>query len=188
VTRAAVGIYKTPSLKQRVQYNGQLIGCTETSFAMAGNAQACGGIKLNEVLVRSLSDEARPDPDSPGLNQDQLVAVARKLHFPYSKGTGDPFASVLVRLGEGRRVVAQLWYADIGGTQIGHAIFLESRRTDPQGVKWLGGVDPMKGRREWFRQSDVERGMERFGAMTGLPAGDTRHGYTRIVPLVKIAE
>ena len=32
-----VGIYKTPSLKQRIVYNGQLIGCTDTSFAMAGN-------------------------------------------------------------------------------------------------------------------------------------------------------
>ena len=182
-----VGIYKTPSLKQRIVYNGQLIGCTDTSFAMAGNAQACGGLKLTEALVRSLSNEARPDPVSPGLNQDQLVAVARKLHFPYSKGTGDPFTSVLTRLDEGRRVVAQLWYADIGGTNIGHAIFLESRRTDPRGVRWLGGVDPIKGRREWFRQSDVERAMEHLGRMYGLPAGDTFHGYTRVVPRVELA-
>jgi len=177
-------IYKTPSLKQRITFQGSLIGCTDTCFAMAGNAQAIGGIKLTEALVRSLSNERFPNPASPGLNQDQLVDVARKLHFPYSKGNGNPFTSVITRIEEGRRVVAQLWYADIGGSNIGHAIFLESRRKDSTGTWVLGGVDPIKGRREWFKQSQVEHAMEHFGRMNGLGSGGTFHGYTRIVPLL----
>lgn len=177
-------LYKTPSLKQKIAFQGQLIGCTDTCAAMAFNAQALGGLSITEYIVRRLSGELVPDPASPGLNQAQLVRVSKQLHLPYSSGVGGSFETMLTRLTAGRRIVAQLWYADIGGTNIGHAIFLESRAKRSDGRWYLGGVDPMKGRRDWFLESAVREGMERLGRMNGLANGGTFHGYTRVVPMV----
>lgn len=182
---ATVTLYKTPSLRQRLVFGGVLIGCTDTSFAMAANAQACGGLAITETIVRSLSGEQNPDPASPGLNQSQLVRVARALHVAYTNASGDDWASLVSRIDAGRRIVAQLWYADIGGSNIGHAIFIESRRTY-RGVAQVGGVDPIKGRRAWYRASDVRHAMEHFGSMGGLPAGGLYYGYTRPVQLVAV--
>lgn len=177
--------YTPPSLRQRLTYQGKLIGCTETSFAMAARAQALGGLKVTELLCRSLSGEWPPDPSSPGLNQDQLEAVARRLHMPYSDGTGGTWADVAQKLREDRKLVVQLWYADIGGTPIGHALYLDVIRTTRDGVE-VGGVDPMVGRRKWYRAADVRRAMETFGRRTGLPAGQVRYGFTREVPLMAV--
>lgn len=178
-------IYRCRSQKQRATFQGKLIGCTETAFAMLVDSQSFGGCLVNEAIVRSLSGEAQPDPASPGLNQKQLVAVARQLHVPYWNASGQTFDDVQRALDANERVVAQLWYAEVGGTPIGHAFYLERRRTR-RGVAQIAAVDPMLGKRAWYLESDIRRAMTIFGQKAGLPAGGLLYGHSRPIQYMAV--
>lgn len=178
-------IYRCRSQRQRATFQGHLIGCTETAFAMLVDSQSFGGCLVNEAIVRSLSGEAVPDPESPGLNQTQLVKVARQLHIPYWNATGQTWDDVLRALDANERIVAQLWYAEVGGNAIGHAFYLERRRVR-RGVHQVAAVDPMKGRREWYLESDIRRAMEVFGRKAGQAAGGLLYGHSRPIQFMAV--
>lgn len=90
--------------------------CTSYSFARQVDYATLGGCIVSGALVRALSDEPKPDPKSPGLNLDQIVAVAHRLHVEFENRTGDGWAGVLAALREtdakgrrkGRSVLLQL--------------------------------------------------------------------------------
>ena len=168
--------YKAAPIKQSLRQNGVLIGCTDTSFAMGVDATTLGGLVVTERIVRGLSDESNPDPNSPGLNLDQLDAVARKLRIDFDVRTRAGWGSLVTELDWNAAVVAQLWYADIGGNAIGHAIYLQ-RVVDGRAF----GVDPIKGAWGSWAVKDVQEAMKHFAQMTGINEG-LRWGAFRRAP------
>jgi hypothetical protein len=166
----AVRYYGTPQ-QQQTRFQGQLIGCTETSFATGLDDVTFGAIIVDERTCRKLSGETPPDPASPGLNQGQLVKIANQLHVDYTSHVGATRAIVKTLLDNNQRVVAQLWYAGVGGGNIGHAWLLE-RRKFRQGSWQLKVVDPMPGERFWIAEHRVYEAMESFAERSGLePVG-----------------
>lgn len=159
--------YRPTALKQKLRFEGVLIGCTDTVFAMLVDATTLGGCRVTEAQVRNLSDESHPDPNSPGLNLAQLEVVARKLHVAFKSRKGSNRAELLDSLSINKRVLAQLWYAGIGGTNIGHAIYIERQTAG----NMLDIVDPIKGKRETMPQHRVFEAMETFARKNGLASG-----------------
>ena len=166
--------YHAKPIKQTLKFNGKLIGCTDTSFAMCVDAATLGGCIVTEKYVRSLSSEAKPDPESPGLNLDQLEGVAQKLRVEFTKVKGGSRANFKVHLRQNRRIVAQLWYAGIGGTPIGHAVYVES--ISAKGMARI--VDPMKGVYSLVPEGRLFDAMETFAKKAGVPKG-LLYGATR---------
>lgn len=158
-----------------------LIGCTDTSFAMFADATTMGGLKITEAQVRYMSGEATPDPQSPGLNIPQLVKVAKKLHIVFLDRTGMGENTVRGYLTNNQKVVAQLWYAGIGGTNIGHAVLLQA--LGHNGKILLN--DPMKTAPEWVDDDRVFDAMKEFARRTKLTSG-LRLGVGRKVQKIAV--
>jgi hypothetical protein len=135
-------------------------------MAMFADATTMGGLKVTEAQVRYLSGEAVPDPSSPGLNLPQLVAVSKKLHISLQNRTGSGGDTVKAYVEKNQKVIAQLWYAGIGGTPIGHAVLLQALRDG----KFLMN-DPMKTAAEWRDADQVISAMKEFATRTGLNTG-----------------
>jgi hypothetical protein len=138
-------------------------------------------VYITEVGVREMSGEwpITAGNKSPGLNQDQLEKVADKLHFRYAKCNGQGWAAVVKALREERRIVAQLWYATIGGGNIGHAVLLEALR----GSRILF-VDPITAKRGWISATKVRKAMSDLAQIEGLGPDDLFWGKTAPVPLI----
>lgn len=176
-------IYRPTHIRQRLRYNLKLIGCTETCLAMYADAVTFGGLSTTEKECRELSGEWPPDTASPGLNLTQVDKVAAKLRIPFTNATGRTWEDVEKALSQegNRRVIAQVWYADLGGTPIGHAILLQGIR-QYQGRLQLLGNDPMKTAEQWWDPEDVRKAMQSFGVRTGLPLGQLRFGMSDQLP------
>jgi hypothetical protein len=164
-------IYRPAHLKQKLRYNGKLIGCTETATAMFADAVTFGGLHTTERECRILSGEWPPSPTSPGLNLGQVEAIAGKLRIDFDNRSGESWADVMRYLGEAdnRRVIAQLWAADIGGPAVDHAILLQAIR-QYQGRDQLLGNDPLRSAEKWYEVADVRKAMETFADRHGDPA------------------
>lgn len=162
--------------KQALRFEGHLIGCTDTVFAMGLEAATCGAIRVGEAEIRARSDEAHPDPDSPGLNLGQLVKVARSYRVAFRDASGAGWSTLEAELDGNAPAVLQLDYSAIGGNKIGHAIY---------GFRILRGnvegVDPMVGRWGHWPVEDVKHGMALFARSSGLDAG-LRFGVFRRAP------
>ena len=167
--------------RQMLTFRGKKIGCTDTCLAMLGNGQALNGMLLTEQIVRDVSGEKNPDPASPGLNQSQLVLAASRLHFTYTDKTGGSWASFGAAVTARRLVVAQLWYAVIGGTAIGHAVLVIGRNDSGSYVY----IDPMTGIARTATPTTFHKAMSAFSVRTGLPATKLRFGVSRPVPAAK---
>jgi hypothetical protein len=135
-----------------------------------------------------MSDEwpIKTSNKSPGLNQDQLVAVAKKLHFRYAKCNGQGWTALATAVRENRRVVAQLWYAGIGGGNIGHAVLIEAFRDrgNAVGTEALY-VDPIPGHRAWIDASKLHKAMSDLAVIEGQ--GDDELFWGKTAPGVYIA-
>jgi len=81
--------------------------CTAYSAAMAIDRATLGGTEVSGKQVRLASNEPVPDPDSPGLNLSQIVAVAFRWHVELENRTGAPWSAVTAALREGRGVILQ---------------------------------------------------------------------------------
>lgn len=84
------------------------VNCSAYSFARQVDYTTHGGVIVAGSLIRALSDEAKPNPTSPGLNLTQLVAVAHRLHVEFENRTGTGWAGVIKALDERRSVLLQL--------------------------------------------------------------------------------
>lgn len=165
--------YHARPLKQTMRDDyGKLIGCTDTSFAMLVDATTTGGMTVTERIVRALSNEplSNLDPLSPGLNLGQIDAVARKLRVEFDVRTGDGWAAIEAASNENRPILAQLWYADLGGSAIGHAVYLEQLRIR-NGKQYARIVDPMKGAYEFVEAAKLRTAMKSFATRAGLQQG-----------------
>ena len=172
------GLYYASAFKQRTTFNGKLIGCTETCFAIGANDSTFGTMRLTEQIVRSLSGEWPPDPNSPGLNQAQLVKVAKTLHLRYASGVGNQWSEMIAAFRQNRRVVAQLWYSEVGGGNIGHAFLLEELVT----ATTIRAVDPIFGVRKVYAASDIRAGMVLLSDKNNMPSNGLFYGQFGAVP------
>lgn len=170
--------YHAKARKQKLRYNGVLIGCTDTAFAMAIDGASEGAVMVTEAQVRALSNEAKPDPASPGLNLDQLVQVAKRLHVEFTNRSGDSWSTMLDELAQNARVVAQLWYPVLGGGSIGHAVYVERVKDGKARI-----VDPVKGTYEWVDAGTLRRAMREFADRSQQVVG-LRWGVTRRAPWI----
>lgn len=172
--------YTPKALKQALRFEGHLIGCTDTVFAMLVDASTCGGVTVTEAEVRALSNEAHPDPASPGLNLGQLEAVARKLRVPFASMAGHSWAELQAATLVNRRICAQLWYPDLGGGAVGHALYVE---------KFMKGkayvLDPVTGKYSWIASATLRKAMQSFATRAGLKSG-LYWGQTRQCPWLSI--
>lgn len=171
--------YSPKPLQQTLSFEGKLIGCTDTAFAMCVDAETIGGVRVSEATVRGLSDEAHPDPNSPGLNLDQLEDVARKLHVGFTSQKGKGWAALVESLMTNHRLVAQLWYADLGGSKIGHAVYVEQLLSGKALI-----VDPMKGKPQWVPSATLRKAMLSFAVRAGVKGGGLFYGQTDRTPWI----
>ena len=155
--------YRPRAKLQRLRFDGVLIGCTDTCFAIGADAATAGGLSVNEAQVRALSNEAHPDPASPGLNLAQLVGVARKLHVGFYNRTGESFAQLDHYLDTCAAVVAQV--DDPAFAAVPHAIYLHQHVAGT-----YRGVNPLDGKWHTWPEHDVQRGMVSF-ARAHIPVG-----------------
>ena len=81
--------------------------CTAYATAMAIDRASMGGVRVTGKQVRQASSEPIPDPDSPGLNLPQVIAVAAKWHVELFDRRGAPWSAVIEALSEGRGVILQ---------------------------------------------------------------------------------
>src|SRR6187200_3295282 len=182
-------IYRAPHLTQRISSDPYWqFNCAAYALARATNAATLGGLKISGKEVRALSSEPVPDPNSPGLNNAQLVAVSKKLRVPITDKTGetwDDVVSYLDTVGPGYRVLASIDYPawaercqDIN-IQFGHQVTLDAvRRKD--GIMQILGSDPLCTRLEWYRAGNVRDAMVAWGRKTGMgTTGQLRFAVTR---------
>ncbi len=172
--------YRPKALKQTLRFEGKLYGCTDTAFAMCVDAATLGGERVTEAEVRALSNEANPNPDSPGLNLNQLEAVARKLHVEFTSMAGHSWADLVAALRANRRVVAQLWYPDLGGGAIGHAVYVDHQYKGNSLI-----VDPVKGKFTIVPNKTLLKAMQSFATRGGLKTG-LYWGVTRATPWMSV--
>lgn len=165
--------------KQALVFGGVKIGCTDTCFAVLANAQALGGLHLTEAIVRAESNEAHPDPKSPGLNQMQLQGVAAKVHIDYADQSGHSWVAFGRAVSARRLVIASLWYADIGGTPIGHAILINGRIGSN-----YSAMDPFTGKMRTVTPHALHEAMAHFAEIAKWPAGELIYGRSRVVPKI----
>lgn len=83
--------------------------CTAYSLARLIDYTTLGGmVGVTGSLIRALSDEPTPDPNSPGLNLRQCVMVAGRLRVFLEDWTGEGWAGVERALAQRRAVLLQL--------------------------------------------------------------------------------
>lgn len=83
--------------------------CSAYSLARLLDYATLGGlVGVTGSLVRALSDEPTPKPDSPGLSIPQMVAVAHRLRVELTDKTGSGWGNVIRALEERRAVFLQL--------------------------------------------------------------------------------
>lgn len=154
--------------------------CTSYSFARQMDYATLGGlVGVTGALVRALSDEPTPDPDSPGLNLDQMEAVAHRLRVEFTNKTGDRWAGVMHALEERRSVLLQLDAAVLPA-----AIRLWKPKTHPfphatvidwktsAGLHWY---DPVTGKDQYVTEAQLRPAAEALRK-------DVFFGVTREVP------
>jgi hypothetical protein len=164
--------------------------CTAYAAARAIDAATLGGLKIDGETIRALSNEPVPNPDSPGLNIAQVVAVSKKLRVPLYDRTNnvtegwDAVVKYLDLVGPGRRVLAQIdhdvWREKCqpGGSFL-HALTLDAlRRKD--GVMQVLGSDPLCTGLMWYNAGNVRDAMAAF---TGN-VNNLSFAVTREIPLV----
>lgn len=173
-------IYRTHHIRQKRIFQGKLIGCTETVFAMFLDAISFGAIRLTEAKVRAMSTEPIPDPNSPGLNLSQMEIIAHQLGVEYTNRTdkGDDWNDVVARLNENRRVQISVW---IG---VNHSELLQAVRARPGGVAgWEVLKDnPLDSTSRWVTDDEIKAQAAAFVVHNG--GNGLWYAYSKKLPYV----
>ncbi len=108
-------IYK-PAHQRQINAGDKYGGfnCTAYSAAMAIDRATMGGTIVTGRQVRANSNEPVPDPQSPGLSLPQVVNVAFGWHVELDNRSGAPWSSLLAALKEGRGLILQGDYDQMG--------------------------------------------------------------------------
>ncbi len=182
-------LYRPAHIQQKLRTpSGSLYGCTDSSFAMFADAVTLGGVKITEAGVRKMSTEPVPDPQSPGLNIPQGIAVMAKLRIAAYDKSGQTWAHVIDYLNEDRRVVLQVdnyVLNDCGRSHIGHCIFLQAVRKI-NGVYKILADNPACSTAKWYSPATLKAAAIRFGDQTNVPNDGIRFAVSRIVPRMAV--
>jgi hypothetical protein len=106
--------------------------CTAFSAGMAGDYHTCGATRLTGGRVRAESNEATPNPASPGLDLAQIDAVLNRHGIDLDVQYAYPWAAFASRINQGQGAILQILYAPLNGTHYdadpqfhgNHAIFV----------------------------------------------------------------
>ena len=163
------------------------VNCTAYCGAMAINDATLGGVSINGRLVRAYSNEPNPDPGSPGLNLTQIENVAwDRFRVKITDRQGDTWSDVKHALVEGRRVILQLSYKELGGyrCQSGgdfpHAVLL-CRPAEADG--FIRASDPLCKTSHRYSGEVLQDAAQKFARNTGVSSG-LRWAMTRPIPLL----
>jgi hypothetical protein len=183
-------VYRPHHIRQRLNLNGHLYGCTDSSTAMFADAVTVGGTRISELGVRKMSSEPTPDPASPGLNIPQAIAVLFKLRIAATDKTGEDFDHLRAYLRQERRVILQLdmYYLNDGcggRNHVGHALLLQAeRRID--GKTMILGNNPMCTGAKWYPFATLQRAADAFADQTGLGGNAIRFAISHPVPRIAV--
>jgi hypothetical protein len=153
------------------------VNCTACAAGMVGEADTCGELRFTGSEIRAHSNEADPDPDSPGLNLSQVDAALRAL----SNGRIDldtrkryPFESLRARLNAGSKAILQVnrgVLVDAGqvfgnGFRGGHAIAIGADDGEP----WIDDPLTKRFRTDWetLRQAAGRLVLNTAGEICGI--------------------
>lgn len=157
-------------------------GCSNYSFAMYADAVTIGGLKISGADARKISSEPKPNPQSPGLNIDQLVEVADKLRIDLWDRTGLTWRHLIQFLKEDRRILLQLKNEELKDgttTDVPHMILLQAIRS-----KGILGNNPLLKTAFWYNESNVKRAAEEFGRDTNVPGDGIRFAVSKPIPRI----
>lgn len=159
------------------------VNCTAYCGAMmAYDATAGGMIGVTGRYIRAKSSEPNPDPNSPGLNILQVRSVLTSLRIPTDDRTGQERGAVLDALRQGRRVLLQVQYGELGphraqAGDFGHALLLYDI-TDEGRIR---GSDPLRSKGYSYPREVVFDAAQAFARNTGVHTG-LRWMTTRPIP------
>ena len=168
------------------------VNCNAYSGAMLVVDSTLGGMTgITGKLIRSLSSEPVPDPDSPGLNIPQVLNVCRKLHVPMTNMEGHSWAEVNKALNERRRVTLAIDYGELpevdkcqGHADFGHQIVLIERFTSPGGTEVIRGSDPLCTGPRVYVAERLQKAAIKLARDTGIATG-VRFAMTRPIPRIE---
>jgi hypothetical protein len=160
--------------------------CTAYAGAMAVDFATLGGVKISGHALRGLTDEAIPDPTSPGLNLAQIIEAADDLWVPIWDQSGKGWGAVMLALQARRGVILQgdrdqfTTTPCVNAFKGSHAIFIQLRLPEA-GIRVC---DPLCSAAHVVTEATLRRYAEKLGVQTRLANGGCRFAITRSVPLI----
>lgn len=164
--------------------------CTAYCMAMLVNDSTLGGLQsITGRRIRLLSNEPTPDPASPGLNLQQMKAVAGKLRIPFYLKTGEPWAKLVARVGrEGAsRAILQVDYDIIQAQAPGlacqrtgdfdHALLIVNVHDGK-----VRASDPLCSGTKEYPEMAIKAAADKFGRDHGMVGGGLYYAVSRVVP------
>jgi hypothetical protein len=161
--------------------------CTAYCGAMAITDATLGGTKITGRIIRAESNESTPDPRSPGMNFSQLATCFQRYRVEWNDHQGEPWSNLVDALHQGRRVILQLDYGELGnyraqaGGDFGHAFLLI--RTAPGDQ--VRASDPLAKAPRNYPADVLQKAARVFARSTGVPEG-LRWASTRVVPMTSV--
>ena len=149
------------------------VNCTAYCGAMLAFDVTVGGLTgVTGRWIRARSSEPNPDPDSPGLNIGQVRSVLTSLRITTQDMTGTERGDVIRALEEGRRVLIQVQYGELGAYRaqagdFGHALVLYDITADGD----LRGSDPLASKARSYPRDVVFDAAREFAKKTGVQTG-----------------
>lgn len=164
------------------------VNCSAYAGAMMVNDATLGGLfGVTGRRFRELSDEPNPSPSSPGLNIPQIIKVARD-HYRVNIADrrGHPWGTLEAELQAGRRILAQVEYAELGshrcqaGGDFGHAMVLV-RDQMPGPIR---ASDPLCGSDRLYPEAVIREAMEVFAKKHAGSRSELFWCMTRPIPRI----
>ena len=162
------------------------VNCAAVGLAIALDRATLGGLRVTGRLVRALSNEPHPDPDSPGLYLPQLRTVAAILRVPLSMVLGASWGALLTSLRAGRAVLLPGTYGALGEWSCqpsfrgGHMIVVNHVSGDGD----LFIYDPLCSKAREVPAPIIREYAQSWGEHVGQPAGRFDFAVVRATPLV----
>lgn len=161
--------------------------CMAYSAAMACEFATLGGVQVGGKYLRSLTNEAIPDPGSEGLTIRQIIEAADDLRIELVDRTGKPWSAVMSALQDNRAVVLigdrdQFKSVPCASSFRGsHAVYIQLKKPE-QGIRVS---DPLCSGSHEVSAAILRDYAEKRGRQQGLSAGGVMFAVTRSIPLIQ---
>jgi hypothetical protein len=162
-----------------------MYNCQAYCGAMLIHDATLGGVMVTGRIIRALSSEPKPDPNSPGLNLTQIIDVARSLYIPLDNRTGENWGAIEDALLQGRRVSLSVDYDEMGKYQaqkagtFDHQLVLIRPASEKDHTR---ASDPLASQSRVYPNDVLQQAARSLARRTGVSKG-LRWACTRPVPL-----